>query len=109
MFNKVFLQRIVYRNIREKFNLAAQLAARVRSIPITPVGNALNAIPLTGKNSPERSLFMCISCGLEGEADFIASLNIRNRAAVNQPIAAGAIFDRIDLPAASQRASAVGS
>ena len=51
MFNKVFLQRIVYRNIREKFNLAAQLAARVRSIPITPVGNALNAIPLTEKQS----------------------------------------------------------
>ena len=51
MFNKVFLQRIVYRNIREKFNLAARLAARVRSITITPAGNVLNAIPLTEKQS----------------------------------------------------------
>ena len=44
------------------------------------------------RNRPERSHFRCISCGLEGEADLIASLNIRNRAAVNQPIAAGAIL-----------------
>jgi predicted transposase len=29
LYNKVFLQRIVYRDIREKFNLAAQLAVRV--------------------------------------------------------------------------------
>ena len=61
------------------------------------------------KNRPERSQFRCISCRFEGEADYIASLNIRNRAAVSQPIVAGAIFDRIDPPAASQRASAVGS
>ena len=61
------------------------------------------------RNRPERSLFKCISCGFEGEADYIASLNIRNRAAVNQPIAAGAIFDQTIHPAASQRASAVGS
>ena len=68
-----------------------------------------NCHTIDRKNRPERSLFRCISCGLEGEADYIASLNIRNRAAVSQPIAAGAIFDRIDPPAASQRASAVGS
>jgi len=35
------------------------------------------------KNRPERSHFKCVSCGFEGEADFVASLNIRNRAAVN--------------------------
>ena len=61
------------------------------------------------RNRPERSLFRCISCGLEGEADFIASLNIRNRAAVSQPIVTGAILDHSILPVASQRASAVGS
>ena len=61
------------------------------------------------RNRPERSHFKCVSCGLEGEADFIASLNIRNRAAVNQPIVAGAIFDHSILPVASQRASAIGS
>jgi putative transposase len=45
------------------------------------------------KNRPERSRFECISCGIEGEADFVASLNIGNRAAVSQPIATGGIFD----------------
>lgn len=55
------------------------------------------------RNRPERSLFRCISCCLEGEADFIASLNIRNRADVNQPIVTGAIFGHSILPVASQR------
>ena len=64
---------------------------------------------ITRKNRPERSRFRCISCGLEGEPDLIASLNIRNRAAVNQPIVAGAIFDHSIHPVASQRALAVGS
>ena len=64
---------------------------------------------ISRKNRPERSYFRCISCGLEGEADFIASLNIRNKAAVNQPIVAGAIFDHSIHPVTSQRASAVGS
>ncbi|MDA8142798.1 MAG: transposase [Thermoplasmatales archaeon] len=64
---------------------------------------------ISKKNRLEQSRFKCISCGLEGEADFIASLNIRNRAAVSQPIVAGAIFDHSILPVASQRASAVGS
>ena len=59
-------------------------------------------------NRPERFRFRCISCGLEGEADFIASLNIRNRAAIKQPIVACAIFDHSIHPVASQRASAVG-
>ena len=47
------------------------------------------------RNRPERSLFRCVSCGFSGEADFIASLNIRNRAAVNQPIVTGVIFDHL--------------
>ncbi len=50
------------------------------------------------RNRPERSIFRCVSCGLEGEADFVASLNIRNRAAVNQPIVAGAISDLDFIP-----------
>ena len=50
------------------------------------------------RNRAERSLFRRISCGFEGEADFVASLNIRNRAAVNQPIVAGVIFDHSILP-----------
>ena len=68
-----------------------------------------NCHAISKKNRPERSQFRCVSCGLEGEADFIASLNIRNRAAINQPIVAGAIFDHSIHPVASQRASAVGS
>ena len=50
------------------------------------------------RNRPERSIFKCISCGFEGEADFVASLNIRNRAAASQPIVAGAIFDQPLIP-----------
>ena len=68
-----------------------------------------NCHTIDKRNRPERSVFKCISCNLEGEADFIASINIRNRAAANQPIAAGAIFDHVDPPVASQRALAVGS
>ncbi len=64
---------------------------------------------IDNRNRAERSRFRCISCGLEGEADLIASINIRNRAAVNQPIVAGAIFGHFDPPVTSQRASAVGS
>lgn len=61
------------------------------------------------RNRPERSRFRCISCGFEGEADFVASLNIRNRAAVSQPIVAGAIFGHSTLPAASSEALARSS
>ncbi len=89
--------------------------AREAGIPVIAVDphNTSRECPIcrtiSKKNRPERSQFRCISCGLEGEADFIASLNIRNRAAVNRPIVAGAIFDQTIHPAASQRASAVGS
>ena len=30
---------------------------------------------ISKKNRPERSVFKCISCGLKGEADYIASLD----------------------------------
>ena len=68
-----------------------------------------NCHAITRKNRSKRSRFRCISCGLNGEADIIASINIRNRAAVNQPIVAGAIFDHSIHPVASQLATAVGS
>jgi len=40
------------------------------------------------RNRPSRDRFLCVSCGLAGPADSIASENIR-RAAVNRPNAAG--------------------
>jgi len=61
------------------------------------------------RNRPERSRFKCISCGFEGEADFVASINIRNRAAVSQPIVTEAIFDHLIPPVASSEALARGS
>ena len=75
--------------------------AREAGIPVIAVDprNTSRECPschaISKKNRPERSQFRCISCGIEGEADFIASLNIRNRAAVSQPIVAGAIFDHV--------------
>ncbi|MCL4330088.1 MAG: RNA-guided endonuclease TnpB family protein, partial [Candidatus Thermoplasmatota archaeon] len=89
--------------------------AKEAGIPVTVVDprNTSRECPvchvIDNRNRPERSRFRCISCGLEGEADLIASINIRNRAAVNQPIVAGAIFGHFDPPVTSQRASAVGS
>ncbi len=81
--------------------------AREAGIPLIVVDphNTSRECPIchtiSKKNRPERSIFRCISCRFEGEADYIASLNIRNRAAVSQPIVAGAIFDHIDPPVAS--------
>ena len=40
------------------------------------------------RNRPSRDNFRCIQCGYIGEADHIAAINIRSRAAVNQPIVA---------------------
>ena len=40
------------------------------------------------RNRKDRDTFKCVQCGNGGEADYVASLNIRNRAAVNQPIVA---------------------
>ena len=60
-----------------------------------------NCHTISKKNRPERSTFKCISCGLKGEADYIASLNIRNRAVANQPIVAGDFFVHCDTLVAS--------
>ena len=89
--------------------------AREAGIPLIVVDphNTSRECPIchtiSKKNRPERSHFRCIFCGFEGEADFIASLNIRNRAAVSQPIVAGAIFDQTIHPAASSDALARSS
>ena len=120
LYNKVFLQRIVYRYIHNSWSFHQLMSfieykAREAGIPVILVNphNTSRECPdchsIDKRNRPERSQFRCISCGIEGEADFVASLNIRNRAAVSQPIVAGAIFDQTIHPAASQRASAVGS
>ncbi|MGC8516258.1 MAG: RNA-guided endonuclease InsQ/TnpB family protein, partial [Thermoplasmata archaeon] len=75
--------------------------AREAGIPVIAVDphNTSRECPgchsISKRNRPERSHFRCISCGLDGEADFIASLNIRNRAAISQPIVTGAIFDHV--------------
>ena len=40
------------------------------------------------RNRPNRDSFKCVQCGYIGEADYVASLIIKSRAAVNQPIVA---------------------
>lgn len=39
------------------------------------------------RNRPSQSQFCCVVCGFAGHADHVAALNIRSRAAVNQPYA----------------------
>ena len=89
--------------------------ARESGIPVIAVDphntsrECPNCHSISKRNRPERSHFRCVSCGIEGEADFIASLNIRNRAAVSQPIVAGGIFGHLTLPVASPDALARSS
>ena len=98
-----------------QFRSFIEYKAREAGIPVIVIDphntsrECPNCYAITRKNRPERSRFRCISCGLDGETDLIASINIRNRAAVNQPIVAGAIFDHSIHPVASQLATAVGS
>jgi putative transposase len=40
------------------------------------------------KNRKSRNDFECLQCGYKEMADYVAALNIRNRAVVNQPIVA---------------------
>ena len=40
------------------------------------------------RNRKNRDIFKCVQCGYGGEADYVASLNIKSRAAVSQPIVA---------------------
>ena len=81
-----------------QFRSFIEYKAREAGIPVIVIDpdNTSRECPnchfITGKNRPERSRFRCISCVFKGEADLIASINIRNRAAVKQPIVAGAIF-----------------
>ncbi len=57
-------------------------------------------------NRYNRDNFKCLKCGYKNEADYVASLNIKNRVAVNLPIVAGIIYDRLICPAASSHALA---
>lgn len=41
------------------------------------------------RNRPSQAEFLCVACGFAGHADHVAALNIRSRAAVNQPHAEG--------------------
>ena len=78
--------------------------AGIRVIVIDPHNTSRecpNCHTISKKNRPGRSIFKCISCGLKGEADYIASLNIRNRAVANQPIVAGDFFVHCDTLVAS--------
>ncbi len=53
------------------------------------------------RNRYNRDNFKCLKCGYSGKADYVASSNIKNRVAVNLPIVAGIIYDRLICPAAS--------
>jgi putative transposase len=54
---------------------------------------------ISDRNRPNRNVFNCIGCGFSGSADDVASLNIRNRVAVNLPIVSG-FFKHNDIPQA---------
>lgn len=60
-------------------------------LPVDP-RNTSRTCPACGcidkANRPSQSLFLCVSCGHSGPADHVAALNIRARAAVNQPMVA---------------------
>lgn len=68
--------------------------ARVLGVPVRTVDprNTSRECPVCHSidrgNRKDRDTFKCVQCGNGGEADYVASLNIRNRAAVNQPIVA---------------------
>lgn len=68
--------------------------ARVLDVPIKTVypRNTSRECPechsIDRRNRKGWDTFKCVQCGNGGEAGYVASLNIRNRAAVNQPIVA---------------------
>jgi len=70
--------------------------ARLAGVPVVLVDprNTSRTCPECGTidkaNRPTRDHFCCVSCGFAGPADTIAAVNIRRRAAVNQPYAASA-------------------
>lgn len=69
--------------------------ARLAGVPVVLVDprNTSRTCPDCGAidkaNRVSQAQFLCQSCGLAGPADMFAALNIRGRAAVNQPDAAG--------------------
>jgi len=77
--------------LRQHIEYKARLAG-VRVIAVDP-RNTSRTCPCCGHvskaNRPHRDLFLCVSCGFDGPADYIASLNLRDRgrAAVNPPYA----------------------
>lgn len=51
------------------------------------------------KNRPNRDSFDCIDCGFIGPADYIAAINIANRALVSEPIVPGIVeFNHLNPP-----------
>ncbi|MHB1709631.1 MAG: RNA-guided endonuclease InsQ/TnpB family protein [Thermoplasmataceae archaeon] len=68
--------------------------ARIAGVPVVPVNpeNTSRECPechaIDSRNRPDRDSFKCVRCGYAGEADYVASLNIKSRAVVNQPIVA---------------------
>ncbi|MBX6722590.1 MAG: transposase [Dactylosporangium sp.] len=69
--------------------------ARLAGVPVILVDpkNTSRTCPECGTidkaNRPTRDHFCCVSCGFAGPADTIAAVNIRRRAVVMQPYAAG--------------------
>lgn len=69
--------------------------ARLAGVPVILVDpkNTSRTCPECGTidkaNRPTRDHFCCVSCGFAGPADTIAAVNIRRRAVVIQPYAAG--------------------
>jgi len=65
--------------------------AQQRGVPVIAVDprNTSRTCPCCGHidkaNRPSQSKFSCVSCGYSGLADHIAAMNIRSRAAVDQP------------------------
>ncbi|MDH5811740.1 MAG: transposase [Candidatus Methanomethylicaceae archaeon] len=92
-----------------------------RGIPVvyTKAKNTSITCPRCGYidkvNRRSQSLFRCVNCGFQHNADYVASLNLSRmelaptgRAVVNQPIAVMNDFSHYDSPA-SPRSLAVGS
>ena len=77
-----------------QFRIYIEYKAKIAGVPVKIVDpkNTSRECPkchtIDKKNRTNRDKFKCIQCGYGGEADYIASLNIKNRAAVNQPTVA---------------------
>ncbi len=61
------------------------------------------------RNRYTRVNFKCINCGHTDKADYVASLNIKPRVAVNPPIVEGIIYRHLICPTASSNALVLGS